>query len=62
MNAMSRRQFCAIVGAGLSGAAVVMAGCSNGDGGSAPTTPGSTAVAGAGSLAGVSFAVRRDPG
>lgn len=44
------------------GAAVVMAGCSNVDGGSAPTTPGSTAVGGAGSLAGVSIAVRRDPG
>ncbi len=62
MKAMSRRQFCTILGAGLSGAAVVMAGCSNNEGGSAPTTAGSTAVGVAGSLVGVSFAVRRDPG
>ena len=62
MKAMSRRQFCTILGAGLSGAAAVIAGCSKSDGGSAPTTADSTAVGEAGSLAGVSFAVRRDPG
>lgn len=59
---MSRRQFCAILGASFSGAAVVMAGCSTSDGGAAPTASASTTTGGDGSLAGVSFAVRRDPG
>ena len=58
MNALTRRQFCTLIGAGLAGATVI-AGCSNSDDGSPVATPAST---GAGSLAGVSFAVRRDPG
>jgi len=58
MNALTRRQFCLLIGAGVAGATVI-AGCSNGDDGSPSATAGSSAAE---SLAGVSFAVRRDPG
>jgi len=55
MTAIGRRQFFGTLGAGF--AAVLIAGCSRSDGGTA-----STVSSAGGALAGVSLAVRRDPG
>ena len=65
MTSFSRRRFIALLGAGLAGSAVLaVAGCSSGDDAASETAAGGGAVddTGAGSLDGVSFAVRRDPG
>jgi hypothetical protein len=62
MRPIGRRQFCAVLGAGLAGFSVVLiAGCSSPDGQAVPAD----ATAGASSdaaIAGVSVEVRRDPG
>jgi hypothetical protein len=59
MTPIGRRGFVALLGAGLTGAAGVVTGCSDSDG--VTSTPSGAAGSG-GTLAGVSFAVRRDPG
>lgn len=57
MNSIGRRHFLAVFGAGLIGSSGVLAGCS----GAARNRTSGTAAAG-GSMAGLSFAVHRDPG
>ena len=58
MTLMGRRQFCALLGAGVAGLSVVLAGgCSDEEG-----RPAAGPADGGGTLAGLSFEVRRDPG
>lgn len=57
MNSIGRRHFLAMIGAGMIGSSGVLAGCS----GAASKETSGTAAAG-GSMAGLSFAVHRDPG
>jgi len=60
MSTIGRRHFCATLGAGMVALAGVLAGCSSTNGGTASAPPASAGTGGA--LAGLSFAVRRDPG
>lgn len=59
MALIGRRHFCLALGAGIVGLAGALGGCSSLDDN---TAAGTEAAAGGGVLAGLSFAVHRDPG